>query len=330
MNFASFSTEIDGTMSPRELLGLPNHFVPSYLESEVARLYPSLARFSTESLVATIENDPRLERRLAAGRLLSLLGDPRIETFTPTMMEVPECPATLGLPSSKVDEVFEQYRGLGIARDWIVKECPEYQIHLRSFRIAKYPVTNLEFREYLIDTCATSIPSSWALGKFPAECSSHPVAGVTADAADAYALWLARKTGRSFRLPSEAEWEFAAAGLEGNEFPWGNEFIVGLANTAELGLFSSTPVGLFGAGASTCGALDMAGNVEEYVSDPYRPYLNGIVIEDALYVRDPAYRIARGGSFSRFRDLARTRRRHGYFPKDEIYSIGFRLAETVQ
>ena len=74
---------------------------------------------------------------------------------------------------------------------------------------------------------------------------------------------------------------------------------------------------------------DMSGNVEEYVAAPYSPYPGGHFIADHLTQIHGSYRVARGGSFARFRDLARTRRRHGHNPKSVTYAMGFRLAERI-
>jgi toxoflavin biosynthesis protein ToxD len=65
------------------------------------------------------------------------------------------------------------------------------------------------------------------------------------------------------------------------------------------------------------------------VADAYAPYPGGPFIEDHLAQIHGTYRVARGGSFARFRDLARTRRRHGHNPRSATYAMGFRLAETV-
>jgi formylglycine-generating enzyme required for sulfatase activity len=69
----------------------------------------------------------------------------------------------------------------------------------------------------------------------------------------------------------------------------------------------------------------MAGNVEEYVADDYKPYPGSTAPQDDLVLANGNYRVARGGSFTRFYDLARCKRRHGHYPKD-IYVMGFRLA----
>jgi formylglycine-generating enzyme required for sulfatase activity len=163
---------------------------------------------------------------------------------------------------------------------------------------------------------------------YPHHLANHPVWTVPPEAADAYAQWLSQRTGRSFRLPSESEWEYAATGGDSREFPWGDEFRPDLANTIEQGPLSTTPVGIYPLGRSPFGCDDMAGNVEEYVADEYRPYPGGANVDDELSSEAAVYRIARGGSYTRYGDLARCRRRHGWYDKP-IYPMGFRLAETL-
>ena len=172
-------------------------------------------------------------------------------------------------------------------------------------------------------------PTSWEYGIYKAELANHPVYSIDAKDADLYAQWLSEKTGRKFRLPTEAEWEYAAAGGKGLEFPWGDNFDADHANTVESGIFRTTPVGIFPKGISKFGHLDLAGNVEEYVSDDYHAYPNAELIVDDLLENNGQYRVARGGSFTRFRDLARTRRRHGRYHSN-LYVMGFRLAETIE
>jgi toxoflavin biosynthesis protein ToxD len=180
---------------------------------------------------------------------------------------------------------------------------------------------------FLNDTGLPHRPLTWYLGAYPWDRANHPVAGVRVADADAYAVWLSRRTGHHWRLPTEAEWEFAAAGPAGLDYPWGDDFDPARANTRETGIHTTTPVGCFPSGRSVYGAYDMAGNVEEYVSDVYRPYPGGEVVEDDLLAAVGPYRITRGGSFARYGDLARTRRRHGAFPS-VLYPVGFRLATS--
>jgi formylglycine-generating enzyme required for sulfatase activity len=303
--------------------------------SELGLLRPSraaarrLAAADSAQLARWVE-DPREELavRLAAGGVLGLLGDPRLGP-APATCFVPGGEVEIGLDGSAVDAVVSAWRHVGVLRSWIEKETPAYRTRLDDFWIAAHPVTNEAYRDFLDDTGYDERPTTWYLGAFPYERSNHPVAGVTAEAADSYAAWLGERTGHPWRLPTEAEWEYAAKGKDGWEFPWGGRFRPECANTRETGIHTTTPVGAFPEGRSWCGALDMAGNVEEYVSSTYHPYPGGPPIADDLVEALGSYRITRGGSFARYGDLTRTRRRHGAFP-GPLYPVGFRLATSVE
>ena len=325
-----FTEVLCGKMNDRERLGLPDSYVTGRFDAEYPAVYSRLRSLPKDELVKICEqvNVPLVER-LAAGNILALIGDSRIDTQNPTMIKIDGCNVEIGLPVAEIDSVLEEFSGLGINRKWIVKECPRHAVSLKTFAIAKYPITNQEYRDFLLDSKHSDLPTSWQFRRFPQEFANHPVYTINAIDADAYCKWLAKKTGRAFRLPNEAEWEYAAAGKDGYEFPWGNEFKADYANLAETGLFQSSAVGVFVEGNSPFGLADMAGNVEEYVADNYAAYTGGDFIVDHLVEIHGTYRIARGGSFVRFRDLARTRRRHGHNPRSVTYTMGFRLAEDI-
>jgi formylglycine-generating enzyme required for sulfatase activity len=324
-----FEATLCGTESDRERLGLPEHYWASDLDTSVEAMCADLRTASKQTLLDTLAAaDATLASRIASGRLLALAGDPRLDADAPAMVDIPGGTAELGLPWNEVEAVVARFPELCLASSWIAKECPQHAIALRPFRLARYPVTHGEFRRFLLDTGHPCLPSSWPMRRYPLAQANHPVHGVSAASAGAYAEWLARRTGRPFRLPTEAEWEWAAAGPQRREFPWGDVFDAERANTAECGLFTTSPVGAFVGGESPFGVADMAGNVEEYVADDYAPYPGGVAVDDHLLRQLGIYRVARGGCFARFRDLARTRRRHGPNPRSPAYAIGFRLAET--
>ncbi|UFJ43137.1 formylglycine-generating enzyme family protein [Brevibacillus humidisoli] len=326
-SLARFKGQLN-SLSDRGAMGLPEYYTSGRLEG-IQPSFDVLRKSSRDELVSIAEsNDAPFAERYTAGAILSLLGDPRINIFNPEMIVIPGCITRLGLEPEKVDQIVRLFEETGIIPEWIEKETPAFEVEIRTFKIAKYPVTNLECLAFLKENTAAEIPSSWRFGRYPFELANHPVHTVSAESADAYAAWLSEKTGRSFRLPSEYEWEYAAAGAERLEFPWGDQFLDDHANTIESGILGTTPVGIFPKGYSRFGVADMAGNVEEYVADLYRPYPSGKRIEDDLSHSLGTYRVARGGSFTRFRDLARCKRRHGRFPRD-IYVMGFRLAEDV-
>jgi formylglycine-generating enzyme required for sulfatase activity len=325
-----FEKALCGQMTDRERLGLPDHYVERSIDAEMANAYGKLRSASNDVLLQTLGSaTSTLAERIACGNLIALAGDPRICVDRPEMLEIVGGEVEIGLDPHEISTVLEEFDGLGLDRSWIEKECPKHRVTLLPYGLARYPVTNAEYRVFLLDSGHPELPTSWHFRGFPHERANHPVYTISPESADAYARWLAHRTGRRFRLPTEAEWEWAAAGSERREFPWGSHFDPSLANTAETGLFSTSPVGAFAGGESPFGAADMAGNVEEYVSDTYAPYPGGALVTDHLAQIHGSYRVARGGSFARFRDLARTRRRHGHNPRSSTYAMGFRLAESL-
>jgi formylglycine-generating enzyme required for sulfatase activity len=307
-------------------MGLPEAFVARGPRAALEGMHDLLAL--QPAVLAALAEDPRepFARRLAAGTVLGLVGDPRIRPEQPQTVDVPGATVELGLDPARVASVVETWSHAGVIEPWIRKESPRYRVAIAPFRLMRYPVTNLEYRLFLEDTGLPLLPTGWRFGVYPGHAANHPVWTVTPEAAEQYAAWLSRLSGRRFRLPSEAEWEYAASGGDGREFPWGDAFGPERANTVEHGPLSTTPVGIHPAGRSPFGCDDMAGNVEEYTADDYRPYPGGDLIKDDLLGGTDTYRVARGGSFTRYGDLARCRRRHGRYSKP-IYAMGFRLAE---
>lgn len=314
-------------MRLEDVAGSP-HFQECAEPADPARLPPAaraLAGLGPSELAALVEDVAApLPDRLAAGGVLALLGDPRL-TRVPAVCAVPGGTVAIGLRDDEVAGVVERWARAGVERSWIEKETPVHQVVLADHWMATYPVTNAEYHAFLRDTGHPVRPTTWYLGGYPYERANHPVAGVGPADADAYAGWLGGRTGLPWRLPTEAEWEYAAGGPQGLAHPWGDEFDPECANTRETGVHTTTPVGAFPAGRSPFGVLDMGGNVEEYVADSYRPYPGGPFVPDHLVQTMGEYRVARGGSFCRFGDLTRTRRRHGPFP-GPLYPVGFRLA----
>ncbi|HEY2795498.1 MAG TPA: SUMF1/EgtB/PvdO family nonheme iron enzyme [Micromonosporaceae bacterium] len=310
-------------------MGLPESFVERIPHDLFAR-HADLLRASAEQLIGVCESESvEFGRRYAAGSILAMIGDPRIRPDDPELVAMPAARVAIGLPAEDVDTVINQWRDVGVVPAWIEKECPRHEVQVGAFRIMRYPVTNLEYRAFVDDTRLDALPTSWRFGCYSAQQANHPVWTVRPEHADAYAAWLAARTGRRFRLPTEAEWEYAASGgITGHQYPWGSDLRPDCANTVEFGPLATTPVGIYPTGRSPMGVDDMAGNVEEFVADNYAPYPGGTAIADDLMATG-GYRVTRGGSFTRFGDLARCTRRHGWFDRP-IYAIGFRLVEEPQ
>lgn len=312
----------------REAIGLPSSFVAS--KNERTNLTFCKLRNTPIKELIEISESLKLEYKLryTAAQYLALLGDPRINPEYPFMISIPEADVMIGIHSDEVENVLSRHKNLVLKREWIEKETPQFKVHIPAFKMRKYLVTNEEYKLFLKETEYNELPSSWEFGIYPEYKANHPVYTVTEQAAEAYAVWISKKTNRKFRLPTEFEWEYAASGLDHFEFPWGNKFSFDHANINEEGIYTSTPVGIFAKGYSPFGLADMAGNVEEYVADNYRPYQGGLFIKDDLLLNRENYRVCRGGSFTRYSDLARNTRRHGRYNK-AIYVIGFRLVEEI-
>lgn len=148
-----------------------------------------------------------------------------------------------------------------------------------------------------------------------------PVVGVNWFEADAYCRWLAAMTGIEFRLPDELEWEKAARGTDGREFPWGEKFDSALCNTNKSYIETTTPVGLYPGGVSPFGLFDASGNVWEWTSSWYEKYPGGD--DDDSF--GEKFRVVRGGAWDLDRVLARCASRNRGTPGDFYNLIGFRV-----
>lgn len=167
---------------------------------------------------------------------------------------------------------------------------------LRPFRIGRYPVTNAEYLAYIRSASTVAAPPGWKERNTAPGTESHPVLVRAATDAEAYCRWLSNVLGGTYRLPQEAEWEFAAAGRDHNTFPWGDMFDPEACDSRERGLGHTCPVDAHPRGASWVGCLDMAGNAGEFCADIYReqsaPEASGGLDADGALSR-----VVRGGSF---------------------------------
>ena len=158
-----------------------------------------------------------------------------------------------------------------VDKDACDDEQPQHQLFLPEFYIGKVPVTNAQYAGFVKATHRKA-PDHWEKGAIPAGKAEHPVVNVSWQDAVDFCRWLSEATRRSFRLPSEAEWEKAARGTDGRIYPWGNQAPDEKRCNFGMKVGDTTPVGKYPDGASPCGALDMAGNVWEWTSSVYKPY----------------------------------------------------------
>lgn len=227
------------------------------------------------------------------------------------------------------DPVMRQQYGFPVPL--FVDEHPQKKVHLDEFKIDTYEVTNKQFKNYIMQA-GRMLPYAWmsngyavseeqlnrldveklrkmAIDVFVVDLDTremdkpallvemlkkqqaqdnYPVTGVNWFAAKEYCAW------RDARLPSEAEWEKAARGPEGFEYPWGNDWDPKITNTGDDGEWDEgmAPVGAYSKNKSPYGAFDLSGNVWEWTADWYAPY-DGSTYESKAFGK--TNRVIRGG-----------------------------------
>ncbi|MCB9120929.1 MAG: SUMF1/EgtB/PvdO family nonheme iron enzyme [Caldilineaceae bacterium] len=168
-------------------------------------------------------------------------------------------------------------------------------------------------------------PFYWEDSRFNGR--NQPVVGVNWYEAMAYAVWLARVTGRPYRLPTEAEWEWAARRNE-RRYAWPGEWDPERCNWSGSRLNRPAPIGAFPHGATPDGLHDLNGNVYEWTASLYRPY--PYVPGDGREEADAeGLRVMRGGSWYAGRREVRGAYRYRFNPRDGNDSLGYRLARTL-
>ncbi len=240
--------------------------------------------------------------------------------------------------------------------DGLPRERPVHTVDVDAFYIAKYETTNAQYRKFRDDPGYDDVkfwPNQrvapkdqipyWTQkqnhGGGTPDSDDFPVQGVNWDSAVAYCNWVSAKTGKKYRLPTEAEWEKAARGTDQRRYPWGNDIDHSYANYVGSNAFDTgVKVGTYdGAahgdlkthnGASPYGVYDMAGNVMEWCSDWYsRDYYSVSPRKNPKGPATGAYRVVRGGSFFVEAFDLRSYGRSAAWPSFQSHRmIGFRVA----
>ena len=237
--------------------------------------------------------------------------------------------------------------GRDLGKDVGKGESPRHTVELGAYRIARTSVTNVQYAQFVRETRRAVAPESgWqlaAVGQIPPPGrEQQPVVGVTWDDAVAYCRWLSERSTRCYRLPTEAEWERGARGVEGRVYPWGDEFDQQRCNAEPTGVGDVTAVGLFSpAGDTPEGLADMAGNVWEWTSTAWGrdaaaaeygyPYAADDGREDPSPGVGPLreYRLCRGGSFRDKAERVTGSARSRQLADSRARSRGFRVVLEI-
>jgi formylglycine-generating enzyme required for sulfatase activity len=272
---------------------------------------------------------PVLFLRAQDGQLFdiqSLSDQVDLELLKPEIPHLPFEPETVLIPAGPF------LMGSRADEDVPDNEKPQHEVDLPAYRIGKYPVTNEQYAEFVKQA---KYPAPKKVGWFgknpPRQELDHPVVGVSWYDAVAYCQWLSEKTGRTYRLPTEAEWEKAARGENGRIYPWGDEWEASGCNCAST---QTTPVTAYPSGQSPYECYDMIGNVWEWTStlwgsdwknpDFSYPYQANDGREN-LEADSAFHRVFRGGSFDDEVAQLRCSARRWYAPDNTDKARGFRV-----
>lgn len=252
-----------------------------------------------------------------------------------TAVPVPGGTFTMGTPEAVIPDLKKGY-GVdfpGAFRD----EAPAHTVTVSDFRMDRHEVTYEQFGSFVNanpswrrDRLSPELHNGdylrdWHQGRPPAGRSEHPVVFVTWHAAQAFCRW------RGGRLPTEAEWEWAARAGDEREFPWGDEPpTVERANYYASGIDETTPVGSYP--PNELGLHDLAGNVWEYLLDSWQPYseteetdpIAGGAVLDTELLEVSGRRAVRGASYGGSVVNIRTRWRDSHVVTNAIGFVGFR------
>lgn len=202
------------------------------------------------------------------------------------------------------------------------KNRPLHRVRLPAFWMDQTEVTNAMYaRCVAVEKCPPPMKQNPFYGQ--AKYDDHPVVYVSWDAADRYCRWAGR------RLPTEAEWEKAARGADGRSYPWGNDLPdIRLANF-DMNVGASLPVDRYPLGASPYGALNMAGNVREWVADWFHEfYYLFSPFEDPQGPPGGRQKSLRGGSYLDGAVEIRVFQRFSHAPASPGVNRGFRCASS--
>lgn len=278
----------------------------------------------------SVRNDPdfnhdmeRLIRDIRAWRGYAE-EDVAAEPFEPKTVYIAEGPFLMGAPAAE-----------GIPSH----ETPQHEVNLPAYRIGKYPVTNAQYEEFILQTGKHVSPIlGWDGQRVPAGLENHPVAGVTWFEALAYCQWLSEKTGRKYTLPTEAQWEKACRGGSQFLYPWGDQPDSTRSNygCATLAVVDAYPA------QNDFECFDFVGNLRQWTCtlwgekrvapDPRFVYPWKDDRRNDLNANSQIRRVVRGSSYKDNEKFLRCSARSGQIPEDVGFPDarhGFRVVMLV-
>ena len=257
------------------------------------------------------------------GPALETAGEATAGNTSDTFRDCADCPEMVVIPAGSFR------MGCVSGQDCVDYEFPIREVTIpRAFAVSKHEVTFAEWDACVADGGCDGhrpVDAGWGRG-------DRPVINVSWVDARWYVAWLSRRTGETYRLLSEAEWEYVARAGSSTSYSWGNEIGNNRANCDGCGSqwddSQTAPVGSFAANAF--GVHDMHGNVVEWVEDCWNEDYAGAPSDGSAWRSgDCDGRFLRGGSWNRFPGRLRSAYRYGIAAGGRGSNIGFRVARTL-
>jgi len=243
-------------------------------------------------------------------------------TVIPGMVYIPAGDFIMGNDDIDISGKSKEF---GFNEPWYLPEHPKRSVNLDAYYIDRYEVSNLQFRNWLISLKRFSPATMDAVVKrLQLENGKLPVRGITWSKAQEFCYAVGK------HLPTEAEWEKAARGTDGREYPWGDEWNKENLNAGQ-NEENLTAGGTYEAGKSPFGVYDMAGNVMEWTASWYDAY-PGAKYQSPNYGRK--HKVARGGSWGGVGHYViphyfRVAYRFNFQPDGAYNDVGFRCAKDT-
>jgi formylglycine-generating enzyme required for sulfatase activity len=258
-----------------------------------------------------------------ASRLMTALPIvPRFESSQtgepPRFQDCPTCPWMVRVPGGNL------MMGQG-SRD--AESMPAHRVELRAFALGQAPVTVVEWKACMEGGGCSFLPRMRVAG------DRTPVHNLSWEDTTQYLAWLRRTTGHVYRLPSEAEWEYAARAGTTTRYWWGDVVGVSLANCADCGGTQDPhgPLPVDALRPNPFGLLDMLGGVAQWTADCWFPnYVNAPNDGTPREAKDCSKRVLRGGGFREGRDRITVAARGNYDASVRYILNGLRVARNLE
>ena len=239
------------------------------------------------------------------------------------MVLVPAGECVMG--TDKIDDE-KTHLKIGAVKPLYLDQHPTRKIFLDSYYIDKYEVTNEEYKRFIDTTGYDELPGHWDNGTYAVGEGNFPVTHVTWREALTYALW-AQKT-----LPTEAQWEKAARGVDGRLYPWGNVYEKGKSNMGIDGAKELVAGGTYSEDVSPYKVYDLGGNVMEWTMDWYLAY-PGSTYKNTRYGK--TLKVLRGNAFQGSGHYFLEAYRYSFArteadPNAYFENVGFRCLENLK